>query len=396
MTYRILTRLLLAAIAGHFAADADAAVPVEIAAIAPLSGSSASIGSSMTAGIALAAKQINGAGGVLGRPLALIECDEGTALGTGGERLGRELTVEHPVTAAVGIVSTRIATGIAPYFEDRRIPLVVSAATGSKLSTLFGPPEYRENYIFHLAQTTRIEATKLAGYARQRSFRKIAALAGLSRYGESDRTDLLVAFPHLGMPLAAVEKFNIGDITMKEQLARARSTGADALLAYGGGGAEMAQIARDRLSLDWPAPLMGSWIMSSAAFIDPAGRAGEGSVMSATFFDVGETPAQAAFIDALHAMTGTDRIAAPSAAAQGYDALLVLAAAITQAGSTDGAEIRTALEHLARPVAGMVKTYDHPFSPDDHDAIGLADISLGMVKNGRAVRLPETASPGNP
>ena len=77
----------------------------------------------------------------------------------------------------------------------------------------------------------------------------------------------------------------------------------------------------------------------------------------------------------------------PSAvsAAQGYDSIFLLAAAIKQAGSTDGEKVRAALENLNAKVDGVVTTYDKPFSHTDHEAIKPAMVVMGEVKNGHVV-----------
>ena len=46
---------------------------------------------------------------------------------------------------------------------------------------------------------------------------------------------------------------------------------------------------------------------------------------------------------------------------------------IEQAGSTDGDAIREALENLDTPYEGLIKTYDKPFSAENHDALGAGD-----------------------
>ena len=51
-------------------------------------------------------------------------------------------------------------------------------------------------------------------------------------------------------------------------------------------------------------------------------------------------------------------------AAQGYDSIYLLAAAIKQANSTEGPKIKAALEDLKTPVEGVVTTYNKPFSQD--------------------------------
>ena len=80
-----------------------------------------------------------------------------------------------------------------------------------------------------------------------------------------------------------------------------------------------------------------------------------------------------------------DRIPSPVSAAQGYDSVYLLAAAIKQAGGTDGRKIREALENLNEKVEGVVTVYDKPFSATDHEAITDNIPVFGLVKGGRVV-----------
>jgi branched-chain amino acid transport system substrate-binding protein len=63
-----------------------------------------------------------------------------------------------------------------------------------------------------------------------------------------------------------------------------------------------------------------------------------------------------------------------------------LAAAIKQAGSTDGVKIREALENLKDKIDGVVTTYDHPYTHDNHEAITMDMVTMGEVKDGHVVR----------
>jgi branched-chain amino acid transport system substrate-binding protein len=51
----------------------------------------------------------------------------------------------------------------------------------------------------------------------------------------------------------------------------------------------------------------------------------------------------------------------------------LMAMAIAQAGSTDGDQVREALEDLKGKYEGLIKTYDRPFSKSEHDALGPSD-----------------------
>jgi branched-chain amino acid transport system substrate-binding protein len=107
--------------------------------------------------------------------------------------------------------------------------------------------------------------------------------------------------------------------------------------------------------------------------------------MPQTFIQEPTTPKRKAFI-ASYIKTfkpKNDRIDSPVSAAQGYDSVYLLAAAIKQANSTEGPKILAALEDLKAPVEGVVTTYNKPFAKGDHDAITANIPVFGEVKGGR-------------
>jgi branched-chain amino acid transport system substrate-binding protein len=66
--------------------------------------------------------------------------------------------------------------------------------------------------------------------------------------------------------------------------------------------------------------------------------------------------------------------------------MLLLAAAIRQAGSPQGDRIRAALEDLREPVPGVIMTYSQPYSHDQHETLtSPQQIRIGEVRNGRVV-----------
>ena len=183
----------------------------------------------------------------------------------------------------------------------------------------------------------------------RRGFKKVAILADSTNYGQLGREDLEKALAAKGVKPVAVEKFNIKDIDMTAQLLKAKEAGADVVLTYGIG-PELAQIANGMAKLGWKVPMIGSWTLSMANYIDNAGANGEGARMPQTFIQEPKTPKRKAFIEAYlkKFKPKNDRIDSPVSAAQGYDSVYLLAAAIKQAGSTDGPKIKAALENLKR------------------------------------------------
>jgi branched-chain amino acid transport system substrate-binding protein len=358
--------------------------PIKIGVSGPYTGGSASMGVSMRDGVKLAIDEINKAGGVLGRPLLAVERDD-EAKNEVGVQVAQELINKEHVAATVGFINTGVALASQRFYEEAEIPVIDNVATGTVVTKQFMPPDFDHNYVFRNAANDSIQSAMIAAQAIGKNhFKAPAILADSTNYGTLGRQDLETALAKLGVKPVAEEKFNIGDVDMTAQLLKAKSAGADCVLTYAIG-PELAQIANGMAKLGWKVPIIGSWTLSMASFIDNAGANGNGAEMPETFIQEGTTPKRAAFIAAYKAAYKTDRMPSPVSAAQGYDSIFLLAAAIRQAGTTDGPKIRAALEDLKDKVDGVVTTYDRPFSPTDHEAITANIPVFGLVKDGRVV-----------
>ena len=215
---------------------------------------------------------------------------------------------------------------------------------------------------------------------------KVAILADSTNYGQLGREDLEKALAKLNVKPVAEEKYNIKDVDMTAQLLKSKQAGAEIVITYGIG-PELAQIANGMQKLGWKVPLVGSWTLSMGNFIDNAGKNGDGARMPQTFIQEPNTPKRKAFIDSYvktYSPPG-GRIPSPVSAAQGYDSIYLLTAAIKQAGVTDGPKVLAALENLNEKVDGVVTSYHKPFSHDDHEAIKTGVAVFGEVKDGRVI-----------
>jgi branched-chain amino acid transport system substrate-binding protein len=360
------------------------AQPVKIGLTGPFTGGSASMGVSMRDGVKLAVGEINKAGGVLGRQIQLVERDD-EAKNEVGVQIAQELVNKEQVVATLGFINTGVALASQRFYQEAEIPVLNNVATGTVITQQFAPPKSRANYVFRFSANDVIQSHMMVDEAiTHRHFKAPAILADSTNYGQLGREDLEKALVAKEVKPVTVEKFNIGDTDMTAQLLRAKQANADVILTYGIG-PELAQIANGMAKLGWKVPLIGSWTLSMATFIDNAGANGEGALMPQTFIQAPSTPKRKAFIEAYQAAYKVDRIPSPISAAQGYDSVYVLAAAITQAKSTDGRKIREALENLQTKVEGVVTVYDKPYSATDHEAITANIPVFGLVKNGRVV-----------
>ena len=361
-----------------------AAEPIKIGVSGPFTGGSAPMGVSMRDGVKLAVTEINAKGGVLGRPLQLIERDE-EAKNERGVQVAQELINKENVVATVGYINTGVALASQRFYEEAKIPVINNVATGSVITKQFLPPEHKDNYIFRTSANDTIQSAMIVDEAvNKRKFTKVAILADSTNYGQLGREDLEKSLGAKGIKPVAVEKYNLKDVDMTSQLLKAKQAGAQAVLTYGIG-PELAQIANGMEKLNWKVPMIGSWTLSMGNFIDNAGKNGDGALMPQTFIQDGNTPKRKAFIEAYQKAYKVDRMPSPVSAAQGYDSIYLLAAAIKQAGSTEGPKIREALENLHEKVEGVVTTYNKPFTHDDHEAIKPGIPVMGEAKGGRVV-----------
>ncbi len=376
--------------------SAQAADTIKIGVSGPLSGGSSPMGISMRDGVKLAADEINKAGGILGRKIELVERDD-EAKNERGVQVTQDLINREHVVATLGFINTGVALASQRFYQQAKIPVIDNVATGSIITQQFLPPKYPKNYIFRIAASDKIQSHMIVEEAVvKRKFTKVAILADSTNYGQLGRQDLEKALAARGMKPVAEEKFNIKDTDMTAQLLRAKEAGAQAILTYGIG-PELAQIANGMAKLGWKVPMIGSWTLSMANYIDNAGKNGEGARMPQTFIQEPNTPKRKEFINAYIKAyhPAHDRIPSPVSAAQGYDSMYVLAAAIKQAGSADSAKIQQALENLNTKVNGVVTTYDHPFTSTNHEAIDVKDTVMGEVKDGFVVYAYESDKKGH-
>lgn len=377
-------KLVLAASLASMATLASAADPIKIGVAGPFTGGSSSMGVSMRDGVRLAAEEINKSGGVMGRPLLLVERDD-EAKNERGVQIAQELINKEKVTATVGFINTGVALAAQRFYQEAKIPVMNNVATGSLITHQFD--DQPENYIFRNAAHDSIQAPMIVEEAvTRRGFKKVAILADSTNYGQLGRADLEKALALKDIKPVAVEKFNIKDVDMTAQLLKAKEAGAEAILTYAIG-PELAQIANGMTKLGWKVPMVGSWTLSMANYIDNAGPGGEGARMPQTFIQEPTTPKRQSFIVSYLKTFNpkNSRIDSPVSAAQGYDSVYLLAAAIKQAGTTEGPKVKAALEDLKTPVEGVVTTYNKPFSKTDHEAITANIPVFGEVKGQRVV-----------
>jgi branched-chain amino acid transport system substrate-binding protein len=381
--------LLLAALGLH------AGDTVKIALTGPFSGGSAPMGTSARDGSKLAIAEINATGGIQvgGKKMKIeiIERDD-EAKNERGALIAQELAAMSDLSGVIGTVNTGVCMAGDKHLQEKGITKIICPAAGSASMTQWSKAGVKDNSIFRFAAHDGIQAAMVVEEAISRKFTKVAVVFDSTNYGVSGRDDMLDQIKKQGNKLEVVaqEKFNIGDKDMTAQLLRAKSAGAQAILIWGIG-PELAAVSNGMAKINMKVPLIGGWTLSMSNYIDNAGKNGNGTLMPQTFIEEPITPKAKAFIDGYHKAYKVQRIPSPVAAAQGYDAVYLLAAAVQQAGTTDTKKIKDALEDLKEPVKGVIATWNHPYTKWDpadvttHEAFRREQTVMGMVKDGHVV-----------
>ncbi|SEI13230.1 ABC transporter substrate-binding protein [Paracoccus alkenifer] len=129
--------------------------PIKVGVILPMSGGSAYVGEGIFTGVELAVKQVNEAGGVLGRPLEILLRDEQLRPDVSTAAMRELITLEGvqhfigPATSATSLANSQIAR------EEKVVNISPSAKTEALTAG-----ENLHDYIFQLAPTTDVDGVR--------------------------------------------------------------------------------------------------------------------------------------------------------------------------------------------------------------------------------------------
>ena len=159
-------------------------------------------------------------------------------------------------------------------------------------------------------------------------------------WGESNQKGLLAALSAKGLKPAGVEKFEGNDVDVVPQLTRLKAAGADCLFLVGNVGPS-AQVVKSLDRMGWKVPIVSHWGPAGGRFTELAGpNAKDVHFMQTYSFFGKQSPVGEKVLKALMAkysdFKGPGDITPAVGVANAYDAMMLVALAIEQAGSTNG------------------------------------------------------------
>jgi branched-chain amino acid transport system substrate-binding protein len=323
-----------AALLGLLAASAFAADPIKIANVVELSGAGATSGTNFKNGVELAVKEINAAGGILGRPIEMTTSD--TQSNPGVAKGLTQKAIDDGVFAVFGpVFSGSIMVSMA---ETRRAETPNFTGGEAAAITKQGNP-----YIFRTSFTQDTAMPKVARYIAGGLKAKTVALIYVNNdYGKGGREALSKALDAVGVKIVADISTDQNQIDFSAPVLKAKQANADIVFVYTNE-EESARALRELRKQGVTKPIVGETTLAGQKVIELAGEAANGAIAHVGLTVDAPIPAMRAFRARFEReykyVTDHNGI-------KGYTGVYLMKAAIEKVGKVDRKAVAQALHGL--------------------------------------------------
>ncbi len=242
---------------------------IKIAGLYELSGAGATSGTNFRDGVALAVKEINAAGGIMGHKIESSIAD--TQSNPGVSKGLATKAVDDNVFAVFGpVFSGSIMVSMA---ETRRAEIPNFTGGEAAAITKQGNP-----YIFRTSFTQETAMPKVARYlANGLKAKNVAVLFVNNDFGKGGRDAITKALADVGVKVVADISTDSGQIDFSAPVLKAKSLNADALFAYTNE-EESARLLRELRKQGYNKPVVGETTLTGQKVIELAGESANGAV----------------------------------------------------------------------------------------------------------------------
>jgi branched-chain amino acid transport system substrate-binding protein len=267
-----MTRLLHSvAFAAALAAGATAAQAqtIKLAVIQELSGAGATAGTNAKNGIELAVKEINAAGGILGKKLETLVND--TQSNPGVAKGLATKAVDDEVFAVLG--PTFSGSVLVSMAETKRAEIPNFTGGEATPITQQGNP-----YIFRTSFTQASSMPKVARYiANNLKAKTVAVIFVNNDFGKGGRDAFNKAAEASGLKVLADISTESGQVDFAAPVLKAKQSNADVLFVYTNE-EESARALKELRKQGWSKPIIGETTLTGQKVIDLAGEAANGAI----------------------------------------------------------------------------------------------------------------------
>jgi branched-chain amino acid transport system substrate-binding protein len=242
---------------------------VKIFGVVELSGTGATSGTNFNDGVKLAVKEINAAGGILGRQIEYTPSDTQSQA-----QVAKSLAVKA-VDEGAYVVMGPVFSGsiIVSMAETKRAG--IPNFTGGEAATI---TQQGNPYIFRTAFTQTTSMPKVARYLKDNLKAKtVAVIYTNNDFGKGGRDVFTKAIEPQGIKVVADISTDPGQIDFSGAVLRAKQANADALFVYTNE-EEAARALRELRKQGYDKPIVGETVLTSQKVIELAGDAANGAV----------------------------------------------------------------------------------------------------------------------
>jgi len=265
----------------------------------------------------------------------------------------------------------------APVVEAAQIPFISLAGSVVIIEPV-------KKWIFKTPHTDRMACEKVFADMNDRTLSRVALISGTGGFDKSMRAECLKVAPNYKIQVVADETYGAGDTDMTVQLTKIKNTAGVQAILNPGFGQGPTIVTKNFKQLAVNLPLYQSHGVASKEFIKLSGDASEGVRLPAAALLIADQLPDSdiqkkVVMSYKQAFEGKYKQDVSSFGGHAYDGLMLAVDAIRQAGSTDKAKVRDAIEATKGYVGtGGVVT----MSATDHMGLGLSAFRMLEVKNG--------------
>ena len=243
--------------------------PVRIVGLVELSGTGATSGTNFDNGVKLAVKEINAAGGILGRKIEYTSSDTQSAPQT-AKALAQKAVDDGAYIVMGPVFSGSILVSMA---ETRRAGIPNFTGGESAAITQQGNP-----YIFRTSFTQATAMPKVARYIKDTVKAKTIAIVWVNNdFGKGGRDMIMKALEAQGIKIAADISTDPGQVDFSSPVLKVKQSNADAVFVYTNE-EESARALRELKKQGYDRPIVGETTLTSQKVIEMAGEAANGAV----------------------------------------------------------------------------------------------------------------------
>lgn len=356
--------------------ESSSADTIKIGWYGPLSGSAASVGVSGETAVKLAVKQINEAGGVLGKQVELVEYDDQGSSEVSVKNVTRLIEQDQ----VVGIVGSHLSASVLATSAINEEAEIIQMGTGtSDIWTNIGLSyTFRSTVCSSLFNQGCYDSMVTMGAT------KIATLSAETEYAQLATQTVVDLIEADGvMTVVAQEGYTSGDTDFSGQITKMLAAEPDGVL-LNGGGEDLGKIVKQLRMQGYEGYIYGIESLADQQTLELAGEYADDVIFSCCYFvpqniEDALSDAERDFLTAYEAEYG--ELPVSEVAYRAYDGMNILCQAIELAGSTDGPAIREAL--MSNTFTGIAGTFD--FSDGSGD--GITSGTTYIIQDGKIVTL---------